>query len=92
MRNTALECHWQAGEATQYGIVVPDQLLRFTRQVQMRQTLEQGTKSDLPLQTRQRCTQADMDTLAKGEMFIHLARNIQRFWISKLLCISIGRD
>src|SRR5213596_388053 len=68
------------------------QLLRRACQPHVRQTPEQGAKGDLTFQTRQRCSQAIMDALAKGEMLILSAQNIQRFGIIKLLWISIDRD
>jgi hypothetical protein len=58
----------------------------------MRHAPDQGAESDLAFQAGQWCAQAGIDTFAKGQMFIDLARNVQRFRIGKVLGIGKGKS
>ena len=76
----------------QHGVAVPDELFGIARQAQVWETLEECAERDLTFQAGQRCSQAVMDALAKGEVLILLTRNIQQFGIRELLWIGIGGD
>ena len=89
MQVLRLERHRQAREAAQDGARGPGELLGLASLPQVGQAFQQCADGDLPLQARQRCSQAVMDALAKGHMLILLARNIQQFRIRELLRVRI---
>src|SRR6266542_3795958 len=62
----------------------------FICQLQRRQATEDAVDSYLPFETGEGCTDAIVQTVSEGEMFIWLASDIKLFRSFKLFRIAIG--
>ena len=81
--------HRECLEATLVGTIPPAD--RLSGQLDPWRPLRQGAESNLGVQARKRCTNADMRSTSEYQLRIRLSRDVERIWIVKSCRVAIDR-